>query len=204
MKSVCIAGIDTEVGKSVVSLLIAKAFAYDYWKPVQSGDLNNSDSLFIQKFAPELHILQERFRFTQAISPHAAAIHDGIDVKLSDFELPKSDNAILVESAGGIMSPISLEITNVDLFEKLSLPVILVVKNYLGSINHTLMSLKLLKQKLNVLGIIISGESNASSEEAYERLGETKILARIPKLDFTDSEVSKACADLKASLKVLL
>jgi dethiobiotin synthetase len=200
MKGICVAGIDTEVGKSVVSMLLAKAFDFSYWKPVQSGGLDMSDTLFVNKHAPEVHCIPERFRFSKPVSPHEAAQHDKVSVQLSDFELPTSNKPVLVESAGGVMSPVSLDFTNLQLFEKLNLPVVLVVKNYLGSINHTLLSLSVLKSKLNVVGIIVSGDCNSASEEAYERLGGVPILHHVPVLNFTAQSVEQAAADLKKSL----
>lgn len=200
MKGICVAGIDTEVGKSVVSMLISKAFNFSYWKPVQSGGLDMSDTLFVNKHAPEVHCIPERHRFSKPVSPHEAAQHDNVEVQFEDFDLPESSRPVLVESAGGVMSPVSLDFTNLQLFEKLNLPVVLVVKNYLGSINHTLLSLSVLQQKLNVLGIIVSGEGNAASEEAYEKLGGVPILHRLPSLDFSPDSVDKAAADLKKSL----
>lgn len=201
MKGIIIAGIDTEIGKSVVSLVMTNAFDFAYWKPIQSGDLANSDSVFVKKNSKDnLTILPERYRFTNPVSPHQAAQMDGAEVQVSDFKLPQSEKPVLVESAGGIMSPISLEACNLDLFSQLNLPVVLVVKNYLGSINHTLMSLKLLKEKLNVLGIIISGESNKSSEEAYEVLGKTKILYRLPKIELSKANVQMEAEKMKKSL----
>lgn len=200
MKGICIAGIDTEIGKSVVSLILAKAFDFAYWKPIQSGDLQQSDSMFVKKYAPDLSILPERYRFTQAVSPHQAAKFDGVEVAVHDFELPKSKKPVLVESAGGILSPISLSACNLDVFQHLNLPMVLVVKNYLGSINHTLMSLRLLKEKLDVLGIIISGESNKNSEEAYEILGKTKILYRVPRIELSEENVQIEAERMKKSL----
>lgn len=200
MKGICVAGIDTEVGKSVVSMLISKVFDFSYWKPVQSGGLDMSDTLFVNKHAPEVHCIPERHRFSKPVSPHEAAEHDKVSVQLSDFELPVSNKPVLVESAGGVMSPVSLDFTNLQLFEKLNLPLVLVVKNYLGSINHTLLSLSALKSKLNVVGIIVSGESNSASEEAYEKLGGVSILHHLPSIDFSPDSVEKAAADLKKSL----
>lgn len=201
MKGIIIAGIDTEIGKSVVSLVMSNAFDFAYWKPIQSGDLENSDSVFVRKYSKDnLTILPEHHRFTQPVSPHQAAQIDGVDVRVSDFELPTSQKTVLVESAGGIMSPISLEACNLDLFAQLNLPVVLVVKNYLGSINHTLMSLKLLKEKLKVVGIVISGESNESSEDAYEVLGNTKILYRLPKIELSKANVQIEAEKMKKSL----
>ncbi len=200
MQRICVAGIATEVGKSVVSMLISKAFDFSYWKPVQSGGLDMSDTLFVNKHAPEVQCIPERHRFSKPVSPHEAAEHDNVSVQLSDFELPESHKPVLVESAGGVMSPVSLDFTNLQLFEKLNLPLVLVVKNYLGSINHTLLSLSALKSKLNVVGIIISGERNSASEEAYEKLGGVPILHRLPNIDFSPDSVEKAAADLKKSL----
>lgn len=195
-KGICIAGIDTEVGKTLVSLLVCNALKMDYWKPVQTGYPKDSDRIFVEENSLfEVKTFPETYCYKEPVSPHQAAIKEGPEIDIEQINLPQSDNAILVETAGGIMSPLSYKATNLDMMEKLGLPVILVVKNYLGSINHTLMSIKLLKEKCNLMGLIISGDQQSFSEEAYTKIGDCKILAHIPQLDKIDEANVKEQTD---------
>jgi dethiobiotin synthetase len=140
---------------------------YDYWKPVQAGDLNNTDSMFVKKIVSNKTTIvhPERYRLTHAVSPHRAAELDGVQISKFDFTLPETQNNLIVETAGGIISPLSKDFLNIDLVAWLKLPVILVSYNYLGSINHTLLTIEILKQrKIPVKGIVFAGEANQASE----------------------------------------
>lgn len=192
--SVIIAGIHTGIGKTVCSAVICQALGYDYWKPVQAGDLDNSDSIFIQKTVsnPLCVIHPEAYRLSIPASPHYAAEVDGITITKSNINTPVSDNNIVVETAGGIMSPLAYNYLNIDLIEQLSLPVILVSNGYLGSINHTLLSIEVLKQRnLLLKGIVFSGESNPPTENFIRQYSDIPILFSIPAL----KEVNAASID---------
>ncbi|MDQ3071718.1 MAG: dethiobiotin synthase [Bacteroidota bacterium] len=172
----CIAGIHTGIGKTVCSAIICQALGYDYWKPVQAGDLDNSDSIFIKNNVsnPLCNIHAERFKLLTPASPHYAAELENIQIKKEDFSLPATWNNLIVETAGGLLSPLSDNFLNIDLIEHLRLPVVLVSNNYLGSINHTLLSYNALKDKnIPVSGIVFVGEKVVSSERfilKYTRL----------------------------------
>jgi dethiobiotin synthetase len=181
--SIIIAGIHTGIGKTVCSALICQATGYDYWKPVQAGDLDHSDSMFIRTMVsnPACFVHPERYRLTTAASPHQAAAIDGIRIQKTDFTIPESKNNILVETAGGLMSPAGNDFLAIDLIEHLRLPVILVSGNYLGSINHTLLSIDALKQRnIPIVGLVFSGEENPSSESFILAHTGSKLLFRIP------------------------
>lgn len=182
MNQFFVTGIGTEVGKTIVSAILTEAFAADYWKPIQSGDLDNTDSMKVERWIsnPHTRIHPERYRMNQPLSPHASAALDGVEIRVSDFELPKTDRPLIVEGAGGLLVPLSLQETMLDLIEHLQLPVILVVRHYLGSINHTLLSLEVLRIRGIVLaGIIYNGAENVASERAIEALGGVKVLGRV-------------------------
>lgn len=171
-----IIGIHTGIGKTVCSAVICQALGYDYWKPVQAGDLDNTDSLFIKNNVnnPSCTIHPERFKLLTAASPHYAASLENIEIQKQDFVLPVTKNNLLVETAGGAMSPLSTSLLNVDLIEHLKLPVVLVSNNYLGSINHTLLTYSILKdRKIPVIGLVYVGEATPSTEKfilGYTRL----------------------------------
>ena len=180
MKGVFVTGIGTDVGKTVVAAVLAKALNARYWKVVQCGsetDTNKIQELGI-KTVKELILLED------PLSPHAAAKNAGIEIDLNLLE-PLSDSEFtVVEGAGGLMVPITLNFTILDLIERFKLPVILVVRHYLGSINHTLLSLAAIKNaNLDLAGIIISGNPNPDSEAAIINISKSKIIARVNELE---------------------
>ncbi|CAM4221569.1 dethiobiotin synthase [Cytophagaceae bacterium 50C-KIRBA] len=167
-QTVIVAGIGTEIGKTVVSAILTKALQADYWKPIQSGDLEQGDAYWIQQWVkhPNLTIWPSTYRLSQPLSPHTAAELDGITIQMDLFKKPNSPRALVIELAGGLMVPINDHQTNLDLIQSLDAPVILVSKNYLGSINHTLMSFEMLKQKgIPIVGIVFNGPENPSGEK---------------------------------------
>lgn len=192
--SYCIIGTHTGIGKTVFSSVLCKASGFDYWKPVQAGDLDDSDTINVQRRVadPSITLYPERFRLTHAVSPHRAAELDGLDMQLSDFVLPKSEK-LVVETAGGLMSPINQGILVLDLAKNLNLPLVLVSGNYLGSINHTLLTVAAIKNaKLNLKGIVFSGEPNESTESFILNHAEVPCLFHLRKMDKVDAhEVEK-------------
>lgn len=188
--SLIIAGIHTGIGKTVCSAVICQALGYDYWKPVQAGDLDKSDSIFIQQNVSisSCKIHPERYRLQTPMSPHKAAEMDGIRIKKEDFILPISSNSIVVETAGGIMSPLADDLLNIDLMEHLKLPVILVSNNYLGSINHTLLTVAALQQRnIPVKGLVFSGKEVLSSKEFILQYTQLPLLFSIPLFNEIDA-----------------
>lgn len=162
--SIVVAGIDTEIGKTVISAILCKALQADYWKPIQAGDLHFTDSDKVANLVENTKIHPEGIRLKHPMSPHASADLEGISVNLADLKIPETDNTLVVELAGGLMVPINHEELNIDLLEKWQLPVVLVSKYYLGSINHTLLSWQLLKDRnIPFLGFIFNGEKNQST-----------------------------------------
>lgn len=185
-KKLFVTGIGTEIGKTVCSAILTKYFNADYWKPIQSGDLHFSDSRKIKEWVGENVIIHpERYKLKLAASPHQSAAEEGILIKTKDFKLPETQNNLIVEGAGGLMVPISDEEFIIDLIKKLNLPVALVVKNYLGCINHTLLSLMALEQKnIKLEYLILNGDFPADTERVICKniQQETKII-RIPDIE---------------------
>lgn len=185
-----ICGIGTNIGKTIVSAILAEHLKASYWKPIQSGDLNNSDSKKIGDLTENVTVIPERFRLTQAFSPHFSAEMDGVNIEIDDLEIPNIEGNLIIEGAGGVMVPINSHgLTFIDVFQKWQLPVIIVSKHYLGSINHTLMTLEALKhRKIEIAGIIFVGDENKSSEDIILRIGKVKMLARIPLVKEIDKD----------------
>ena len=162
-----VAGIGTEIGKTVASAVLVEALEADYWKPIQSGELTNSDTDVVRQlvsnttstFHPEAYLL------TQPMSPHAAAELDGVTIELAKISVPQTNNALVIELAGGLMVPLNNHDLNIDLVQQLGLPVMLVSRNYLGSINHTLLSVEACRSRdIPLLGILFNGPTVPATE----------------------------------------
>ncbi|MFN5633854.1 MAG: dethiobiotin synthase [Flavobacteriia bacterium] len=189
-KGVVITGIGTDVGKTVVSAIVAQALWYDYWKPVQAGDLDNSDSKKVAVFTNNITILPERYRLTVPASPHFAAAQDQLTISPNDFQLPHSQRPILVEGAGGLLVPLNNQgLVFADLVSYWNLPVIVVSRHYLGSINHTLLTMEALKSRnISVAGIVFVGDENQATESIILSKTGVKFIARIPIVNVVDAE----------------
>lgn len=204
MKRYFITGIGTEVGKTIASAIITQALEADYWKPIQAGDLDQSDTLktssLVDNVRSKFH--QETYRLNHAISPHAAAERDGVHISINSIELPKTKNNLVIEGAGGLLVPINNQNTILDLIEKLDCEVILVSRHYLGSINHSLMTAAILKQRgIVVKGILFNGTENKDTESIIKKMSELEILGRIDELkELTAEQINIQAQKLKAVL----
>jgi dethiobiotin synthetase len=181
-----ITGIGTGIGKTIVSAVLVEKLQADYWKPVQSGDLDNSDTLKVKSLVSNSKTVfhPETYRLTQPFSPHKSAVIDGVEIDPADFKIPETENQLIIEGAGGLMVPLNNQFLMIDLIKQLGAGVILVSQNYLGSINHTLLSVEALKQRqIPVKGIVFNGEANESSESYILNYTGVKLLGRIPDLN---------------------
>jgi len=168
LRKIFVTGIGTDVGKTVVAAILTEALEADYWKPIQAGDLTNSDTIKVQKLVSNTKSIfhKEAYQLTQPISPHLAAKNDGIEIGLDKIKLPITNNNLIIEGAGGLMVPLNDKALIIDLIKKLDAEVVLVSQNYLGSINHTLLSYEsLMARKIKIAGIIFNGESNLETEK---------------------------------------
>jgi dethiobiotin synthetase len=182
MKHYFVTGIGTSVGKTIVSAIVTEALKADYWKPIQAGELNDSDSMKVRSLISNTttFIHPEVYRLMKPISPHAAAKSDKISIDLKKIKTPKTINTLVIEGAGGVMVPLNDKLLIIDLIKKLKAEVILVVKNYLGSINHTLLTYEALKNKnIPIAGIVFNGKSTPSSEEYILNYTRLKCILRI-------------------------
>jgi len=198
-KTYFVTGIGTDVGKTVCCAILCELLKANYWKPIQSGsetDTNRMQELISEK----INFFKERYTLSQPLSPHAAAQFDNIEIGLTDFQLPNSESDLIIEGAGGLLVPINNEgLTICDLIEHLDLEVILISRHYLGSINHTLLTIESLKSRnIKIKGIIYNGEELPQTEEIIERISGLKTLFRIP----TFQEINKeSIANFASTLK---
>jgi dethiobiotin synthetase len=197
MSCIFVTGIGTDVGKTFVAAALVLAKKANYWKPIQSGSPTDSD--FIEKLLGRncQKIFKETFKLREPLSPHASASLQGIKIKLTDFKLPASNAPLVVEGAGGVLVPISEDFLVIDLIEKLQTPTLIVSKHYLGSINHTLLTIDALRRrKISIKGIVYNGTDVFDNEEIIEKLSGIKKIATIP----TYHEVNLAALESAAKL----
>jgi len=177
-----VAGIGTDVGKTIASAILVEALNADYWKPVQAGDVENTDRIKVQNlisnaasaFHPESYLLP------YPLSPHASAAMAEVDILVDEIQIPEHRNTLIIEGAGGLMVPITYDDLYIDWVKKMQLEVILVSRHYLGSINHTLLSAEALKSRnIAVKGIIFNGNENVHTEAVILQQTGFKFLGRI-------------------------
>jgi len=193
-----ITGIGTDVGKTIASAIITESLEADYWKPIQAGDVDNSDSHKIRRYISNLKtkIHPNSYLLRTPASPHLAAVLDGIAIDLKKIVEPKTENNLVVEGAGGLFVPLNETDTIIDLIKE-EYKVIVVSRHYLGSINHTLLTIEALQnRKLNIAGIIFNGNENKSSEEIILSKSGLKYIGRIDDEPYFDQNVIKEYADL--------
>jgi dethiobiotin synthetase len=192
-----ITGIGTDVGKTVASAIITEALEADYWKPIQAGDLDVSDSHKVKKQVSNSKTVfhQNAYALNTPASPHYAAEVDGITIDIKKIVEPKTDNHLVIEGAGGVLVPLNETDCVIDLIQK-DYKVIVVSRHYLGSINHTLMTLESLKSRnINVVGIVFSGNENRATEEIILKKTGVKMIGRIDDEPYFDANVTKYYAD---------
>lgn len=198
-----VTGISTEVGKTVASAIVVEALQADYWKPIQAGDLDNSDSHKIEKFISnnKTIIHPNSYALHTPMSPHAAADIDGIRIDLDKIVAPKTNNHLVIEGAGGLLVPLNDTDTIFDLIQ-LDYKVIVVSRHYLGSINHTLLTLEKLKEKNVKVGIIFSGDEHPTTEEIILKKSDVTFLGRINEEQKFDKEtVKKYAGQIQSALE---
>jgi dethiobiotin synthetase len=193
-----ITGISTDVGKTIASAIVTEALEADYWKPIQAGDLNDSDSHKIQRYiSNEKSIIHENsYKLNTPASPHLAAELDGITVDLKNIKEPKTENHLVIEGAGGVLVPINESNFVIDLIQSEYI-VIVVSRHYLGSINHTLLTIEALKNRgIKIAGIIFNGNENRSTETIILKTTQLKCIGRIEEEPYFDQNVISEYADL--------
>ncbi len=192
-----ITGIGTDVGKTIASAIVVEALEADYWKPIQAGDLNDSDSHKVKSLVSndKSQFHENSYKLNTPASPHLAAALDGITIDIKKIQEPKTSNHLVIEGAGGILVPLNETECVVDLIQK-EYKVIVVSRHYLGSINHTLLTIEALKsRKIDIAGIIFSGDENKATEEIILKKTSAKFIGRIDNEPYFDANVIGYYAD---------
>jgi dethiobiotin synthetase len=188
MKHIFITGTDTGIGKTIASAWLCTHWQADYWKPIQSGLVDTTDSECIRTLTPS-QVHPEQHRLQAPLSPHLAADLEGIKIQLHDFHIPAHSGKLVIEGAGGCLVPINWRHTMIDLIQHLGTCTLLIARSGLGTINHTTLSLQALKAaQIPVLGVIMVGEPNPHNREAIEHFGEVPVLAELPHFEEISAE----------------
>ena len=196
-KKLFITGISTNVGKTIASAIVVEALEADYWKPIQAGELDHCDTRKVEKlvsntkskFHPNTYALQT------PMSPHAAADIDGVIIDIKKIVEPKTKNHLVIEGAGGLLVPINNTQTVLDLI-KPEYKVIVVSRHYLGSINHTLLTVNLLKESGFDTSLIFSGNEHKTTEDIIKKMVNVPVIGRIEEEPYFDENVIREYADL--------
>ncbi|MGF1670871.1 MAG: dethiobiotin synthase [Balneolaceae bacterium] len=186
-----ISGTDTGIGKTVVSSVLVRGLQAGYWKPVQAGMEPQTDTEFVQRVTQleNSHFYRESYKLKTPMSPHAAAAREGIKISLDKIKEPHyKQKHLIIEGAGGLIVPLNDKETMIDLIKKMDIPVLLVVKSGLGTLNHTLLSLQALRHRdIPVFGIVMNGEPHESNEEAIRNFGDINNIYRLNRLEKLNS-----------------
>jgi dethiobiotin synthetase len=199
MGLIAVTGINTDVGKTVVAAILVEALKADYWKPIQSGNLERTDTQTVKNLvsqkASQFH--QESYLLKEPLSPHHAARLEGIEVNPKRIERPLTNNLLVIEGVGGLMVPLNERTLMIDLLAGWNPKIILVSKHYLGSINHTLLSVEALKnRKMQIGGIIFNGQPNPDTENVIMEMTGLPVIGRLEHEKNINSETIKRYASL--------
>lgn len=193
-----ITGIGTDVGKTIASAIVTQALEADYWKPIQAGDLDNSDSHKVKRYLsnPVTKVHANAYALHTPASPHLAAAIDGVTISVQDIKEPATENQhLVIEGAGGVYVPVNATQTIADLIQP-DYKVIVVSRHYLGSINHTLLTVEALKNKgVSIAGIIFNGDENPATEQVIVSMTGLNVIGRINNEPYFDANVVAAYAD---------
>lgn len=191
MANIFITGISTDVGKTLVSAIFIKALKADYWKPIQSGNLDFTDAHTVAHLIGDQNttVFPHAYALNAPMSPHAAADLENKKIKIQDIIRPKTQNHLVIEGSGGLLVPLNKKHTIIDLINKDD-AVILVSRNYLGSINHTLLSIEALKGRgFSKIALVFNGKENKSTEEIICEKGQLPSLGRVDQYKSIDAKI---------------
>jgi len=190
MSRYIVTGTDTGIGKTLVAAALCAHLQATYWKPVQAGTDEETDSTTVARLSglPPAMILPEAYRLATPCSPHEAARLDGVTIDPTRLALPTVDGPLIIEGAGGVLVPLASDLLYADMFKRWGLPVILVARTQLGTINHSLLALEALRARgIAAHGVLFSGDANLSSEATICISGKARHLGRLPLLDKVDA-----------------
>ncbi len=182
---IVICGTDTDVGKTIVSALLVQGLRGTYWKPVQSGLEGDGDTGTVCRLLNlnEQRWVTEAYRFKAPVSPHWAAEQENKLISSDNLLLPKAKSPLIIETAGGLCVPLNRQLLQIDQLKSWQLPVVLVARTGLGTLNHTLLSLEALRARnIDVVGLILNGPPHLDNPKTLEQLGDVKIIGHLPPL----------------------
>ena len=194
-KTFIVSGTDTGLGKTAASALLTLGLGAHYWKPIQSGTEDGTDTATVKALTglPEDHFLPEAYILTEPLSPHRSAELDGVTIALDRLALPQVDGPLIVEGAGGLMVPVRRDLLQIDLFKHWGAPVILCARTGLGTINHTLLSIEALRARsIPLHGLLFIGDDNPDNIRTIAELSGAPVLGRLPWLDHLHAESLRA------------
>ncbi len=196
MQKIFVTGISTEVGKTIASSIITEALAADYWKPVQAGDLENTDSHKVASYISNTKtvIHPSSYELKTPMSPHAAADIEGVRIDRFHIKEPETNNHLVIEGAGGLLVPLNEEDTMFDIIMP-NYKVVVVSRHYLGSINHSLLTINWLKHKGYDVSLLFSGDANPLTENIILQKTGVSLIGRIEEEPFFDKSIIKKYAD---------
>ncbi len=189
IKGFVVTGTDTGIGKTVFCAALAGALDGAYWKPVQAGLDDNTDAEMVMRLSglARDRILPEAYSLLTPCSPHRAAEIDGIEIDSDRLALPAVDHPLIVEGAGGALVPLTRSLLFADMFKRWNLPVVVVARTLLGTINHSLLTIEALRRRqIMIHGIAFVGDANEDSEATICEIGKVRRLGRLPYLDQMD------------------
>ena len=194
-RRIVVTGTDTGIGKTVFSAGLSGALDASYWKPVQSGLDGETDSDTVRRLSglTAERILPERYRLVTPASPHLAAEIDGVAIDPDQLALPTTPGPLVIEGAGGLMVPLTHELTFLDMFARWRVPLVLCARTTLGTINHTLLSIAAIRARdIPLLGVAFIGDENSDSERTIVAMGRTRHIGRLPRLTHLDAGTLRA------------
>ena len=183
---IVICGTDTDVGKTIVSSFLVQGLNASYWKPIQSGLENNGDKGTVSKLLslPNERLIPETYKFEAAVSPHWAAEKENRMVNPSELKLPITQRTLIIETAGGLMVPLNRAFLQIQQLKAWKLPVILVARTGLGTLNHTLLSIEALKNRsIPLMGLILNGHKHEDNPRTLEEFSGVCVIAQLPRFD---------------------
>ena len=198
-----IAGTDTGVGKTIFSAALAQALDAYYWKSVQSGLDGETDSQTVARLSglPPTRILPEAWRLRTPVSPHLSARIDGVEIDPDRLAPPECDRPLVIETAGGLMTPLTIRVPTIDLLARWRIPVILAARTSLGTINHSLLSIEALQRRnIPLLGVAFVGDANEDTQSTIGTMGGARVLGRLPFVTALTRET--LCAAFDAGFRV--
>lgn len=190
MKKIFVTGISTEVGKTIASAILVEALKADYWKPIQAGELEHCDTKKVEALVSNKTSVfhPNSYALNTPMSPHAAAEIDNISIDVKKIKAPKTKNNLVIEGAGGLLVPINDKQTILDIIQP-DYKLVVVSRHYLGSINHTLLTVNLLKEKGFDVSIIFSGNEHKTTEDIITKMTRIPVIGRIEEEPYFDKNV---------------